>query len=597
MAFLIPENLRTRKDVPPGVSRLARVLQDALDDAATVWYEPLFDGSDERPDVVVLVPDVGVLVLEVLEAKSGMIQGVSGDRLLVASSSGTRLVVDPLARAQRFAETLRDRLASEPRLAVTDRLPVTASGVFTYLTREEAEAKGIGAAIDLDRCVLREDVEVGLHDAPSFRRVVATLLDTDLRDPLSEEAEKLHRALIHPDTVIGSPQLPFHAVDPDEELRVLDRTQEALAKGLGEGHRVVRGVAGSGKTLVLTYRARLLAQAFPQHKVLITCFNRSLAGALGRQISAPNVTVQTIDSLINGLLWRHGQEPAPFKDTSLDDRAQPALELVRSRGARLVRYDHLLIDEAQDFPTSALQVALAHLRQGSDSLLVVADAAQNIYRNSFTWKAAGINATGRTRVLDVSYRNTREILGYAHEFLLKGGEVRLDDGRGDGDETVVVPPRLSPRHGSFPLLLHADSPAHEVLSIATRCRELLDRGTPPSAIAVLYGSQWAAGFHWPGSLVKGLAREGVPCFWVTDPDSRSNRDNVGADPSKVTLSTIHSAKGLEWKHVFLCGYLDDKPERDLILNRRLVYVGMTRATDELVLTVSGHHPYIADLET
>lgn len=32
------------------------------------------------------------------------------------------------------------------------------------------------------------------------------------------------------------------------------------------------------------------------------------------------------------------------------------------------------------------------------------------------------------------------------------------------------------------------------------------------------------------------------------------------------------------------------------LNRRLIYVGMTRASHELVLTASGNHPYIADLE-
>lgn len=596
MAFLIPENLRTRNDVPPGVSRLARVLQDALEDTATVWYEPLFDPSGERPDIVVLVPDVGVLVLEILEAKSGMIQGVSGDQLIVAGPSGARSVADPLSRAARFATVLRDRLAAEPRLAAEDRLPVTAAGVFTYLTRDEADRKGIGASVDLDHCVLRDDVEEGLRDFPSFRRVVARLLDVRLRDPLSEEAEKLHRALVHPDTVIGSPQLAFHAVAREDELKVLDRKQEALAKSLGEGHRVVRGVAGSGKTLVLTYRAGLLARAFPQHTVLITCFNRSLAGALRRQLSSTNVTVQTIDSLVRDFLRRNGKDPVEFKESNLDDRARPALEILEAGGADCTRYDHLLIDEAQDFPTSALRVALAHLRDGSDSLLVVADAAQNIYRNSFTWKAAGINASGRTHVLDISYRNTQEILEYAHGFLLKGGDIRLADGRGEDDETVVVPPRLSPRHGPFPVLLHAESPSHEVVSIATRCRGLLDQGTSPGAIAILYGSQWASGFHWPSSLVKALAREGVPCFWVTDPSSSSNKDEVGADPTKVTLSTIHSAKGFEWKHVFLCGYLDDKPERDVVHNRRLVYVGMTRAIDELVLTFSRGHRYVADLE-
>ena len=38
----------------------------------------------------------------------------------------------------------------------------------------------------------------------------------------------------------------------DEDIvRVMDRKQEAFAKSLGTGHRIIRGVAGSGKTLVL----------------------------------------------------------------------------------------------------------------------------------------------------------------------------------------------------------------------------------------------------------------------------------------------------------------------------------------------------------
>ncbi len=48
--------------------------------------------------------------------------------------------------------------------------------------------------------------------------------------------------------------------------------------------------------------------------------------------------------------------------------------------------------------------------------------------------------------------------------------------------------------------------------------------------------------------------------------------------------------------MILCGYFDDKPPEESVLSRRLIYVGMTRATHALVLTYSGEHPYIADLE-
>jgi len=44
-------------------------------------------------------------------------------------------------------------------------------------------------------------------------------------------------------------------------VRVMDLQQEQLARSMGEGHRVIHGVAGSSKTMILGYRAQYLAQA------------------------------------------------------------------------------------------------------------------------------------------------------------------------------------------------------------------------------------------------------------------------------------------------------------------------------------------------
>lgn len=86
---------------------------------------------------------------------------------------------------------------------------------------------------------------------------------------------------------------------------------------------------------------------------------------------------------------------------------------------------------------------------------------------------------------------------------------------------------------------------------------------------------------------------------MTDPGPSRHKDHVGEDTSEIVLSTIHSAKGLEFSHVVLCGYLDrptDRPPDRSVLNRRLIDAGMTRATHEFVMTASGKHEYIADLE-
>lgn len=474
---------------------------------------------------------------------------------------------------------------------------MSAGGVLAYVSRSEAESAGYGRVLDLDLCLFRDDLDIALDDAGAFRRLVARLLSTEQRDPIGEEAEKVHRSFIHPETVIGAPTLPFPTATPVEELQVLDRQQEALARGLGEGHCVIRGVAGSGKTLVLTFRARHLAALHPGHRVLVTCYTRSLAGSLARQLGdLRNVEVRTIDAVIKDVVHRCTGTGIDFRP-ELTDRASAALAALNGPEMYAVgRYEHVLVDEAQDFPTPALELCVRLLADQSTSLLVVADAAQNIFRNSFTWKAAGINASGRTRVLNIGYRNTREVLEFAHNFLIKGGDVRLDAEAEATDESAVVPPVLSSRHGPVPLLLISESPPFECLRIAEHCAARIAKGSTPESIAVLYGASRAAGFDWLAALKKAFDRVGVPYRWATDPSDRSGKDTLGADPGKVVVSTIHSAKGLEWRHVVLFAIFDDRPESDRSVNRRLIYVGMTRATEELAISQSGHHRYMVDME-
>lgn len=53
---------------------------------------------------------------------------------------------------------------------------------------------------------------------------------------------------------------------------------------MNSGHPILWGVAGSGKTVVLMTRARILAEAIKEkkskEKVLATCFNLTLAAFL-----------------------------------------------------------------------------------------------------------------------------------------------------------------------------------------------------------------------------------------------------------------------------------------------------------------------------
>lgn len=77
---------------------------------------------------------------------------------------------------------------------------------------------------------------------------------------------------------------------------------------------------------------------------------------------------------------------------------------------------------------------------------------------------------------------------------------------------------------------------------------------------------------------------------AVDPD----RDSKDGDVEFLTLSTVHSAKGLEWGRVFLMGLVDgvfpssrsltDGDDGDIEEEKRLFYVAVTRAKDELFLS-------------
>jgi excinuclease UvrABC helicase subunit UvrB len=57
----------------------------------------------------------------------------------------------------------------------------------------------------------------------------------------------------------------------------------------GLGHHVVFGVAGSGKTVLLLARARLIAGRDPAKKVLVLSYNKALADLLAAQLDKPGL--------------------------------------------------------------------------------------------------------------------------------------------------------------------------------------------------------------------------------------------------------------------------------------------------------------------
>lgn len=584
MAYLIPENIPSRNDVPESVQTVAGSFRDLVDDEVTVWLES--DGAGD-PTLLVLDPEAGLLSIE---APSQTTLGIRRSAGLFKRRNKAPRLDDVMASAHERAQMAEKLLAAEKRLGAS--VPTASTAALAMLSREDFDRLELDE--DADDYLLKED-----FSSDALRSAMKRLLGVASERPLTEPEERLVRGTLKPEIVILNAddddevdgQVLFRPpeCDPEDAIKVLDRQQERLAHHLGDGYRVVRGVAGSGKSLVLIHRARYLAEHFPQHEFLLVCFNRPLAMALADQVSAyHNVTVKTLDSLAG--------EIANLRPKSSDEWTQQreAAAKMAQESSKWSKYNAVFVDEAQDLDPPALDLAYASLRDDSDAFVIALDGAQNIYRKNARWNPPNTTARGRTTFLRTCYRNTKEIAEFAWGFLQEAGIGELSEDTLD-DPTLVIPPESTSRKGPKPTVLQSGDADDEVEAVFEFIVRQHDSGIPWGQIAVLYGTHKKRVFP----LLKRLRDSKIPELWVSDFKNRNRRNEVISAGDVVRVATMQGLKGLEFSRVALCGVNDiyDAGADDETHKRKLAYVAMTRAMDELMITVSGEGPIGRAIQT
>ena len=125
------------------------------------------------------------------------------------------------------------------------------------------------------------------------------------------------------------------------------------------------------------------------------------------------------------------------------------LELIKSQGENKRQYDAILIDEAQDFDKSWFLPIVEVLNPATNSLLITCDGLQGIYaRKRFYWSDVGIQAVGRVKRFEKSYRIPIEIGLVAQATLPK----KLKDLIDKFDEFLSTKEFVG-NHGSVEILL------------------------------------------------------------------------------------------------------------------------------------------------
>ncbi|BCL75799.1 DNA helicase [Jeongeupia sp. HS-3] len=591
MATLIPNLGSCLSRMTSGEKRFARRLEALLEDDYLCWYDVTVGVKRRRPDFLVLNPHRGLLALEVKDWKIGSI--VSATPTIIQAEFNGRMVkdVNPLLKARDFINVTIDLLKQDPlllqgpssRYAGKLCMPYGHGLVLTNISRRDFEASGLEEVMP-GHLVICQDEMTESAEAEAFQERLWHMFLHPFPCTLTLPQIDRIRWHLFPDVRIVTRQGSLF--DPPEGaaplvpdlIRVMDVQQEQLARSLGDGHRVIHGVAGSGKTMILGYRAEFLAQASPK-PVLVLCFNRALAqkltGWMAHKGLSQKVNVRTLHSWCSDMIRTYLLTRPAAGPTQFAELVQTVIDGVNRREVPAGQYSAVLIDEGHDFEPEWFRLIVQMVDPNTNALLVMYDSAQDIYQKArkrrFSFASVGIQAQGRTTILKLNYRNTAEVLGVAYAFandLLTAQEAE-DDG------APLIAPQSAGRHGPEPEFIQLPTFHDEVGCIADKLRAHNEAGTPLCDIAVLvYRNAQVE------KVVAMLNQQGIPA-----------RAGLAAptdtDTERVNVLTLHASKGLEFAMVAIPG-LGEMPyaNHDANQQARVLYVGMTRAMNNLLMTAS-----------
>lgn len=241
----------------------------------------------------------------------------------------------------------------------------------------------------------------------------------------------------------------------------------------------------------------------------------------------------------------------------------------------LDRYESVVVDEAQDLTSLSIGMLHALVGDRQDGLTLIGDGQQSIYPGGYTLGEIGISLAGRGVVLEVNHRNTRQIADFARRLVADDIVTDIEGTDAPGDTVAAIT-----RSGPEPVLRRSTRQGDLDRDLLAALRAAIEGGRVQTGdIGILAPSIAAA-----ERLLRLVRQARLPAISV--------EYYRGQTTPNIKVGTIKRAKGLEFKHVFLTDIpaaLLAEPadaEPDSVLERRRLdlrelYVGMTRARDEL----------------
>jgi len=414
-----------------------------------------------------------------------------------------------------------------------------------------------------------------------------------------------------------------------------DEQQKLSAQRWEKGPRLVRGVAGSGKTIVLANNlARRLQRSLSgqmdlfaekrQPKVAAVCFNRTLVPFITKKIEIAyrQRTGQPLPDKIvevwsyNRLMWNLAQRGLwryqKFEDTDDASRASQYLKelsFVKENDPSTFErcgFDAIYIDEGQDFSESDFRLLKELCRidaNGEPSLFVFYDDAQNLYgQQRPNWHSLGLNIVGRSHVMSECFRNTRQIVETTFNVLYGSFAVEKshvptkafgDIGMMEEKELLhnedgIWRVRFAKRNGLKPKVTVADGRPKQWAEMVQRLRWLTEeQQVRPEDINILvYYKNQVEKLLAAVEAARLPAIEGIHV-------ATTNKDELLHKRGWLSISTVASAKGYDAYCVLLANGNEFPTD---VQGRASFYVACTRAIEFLEVFATSRSGLVVEME-
>lgn len=414
----------------------------------------------------------------------------------------------------------------------------------------------------------------------------------------------------------------------DVKVFRLDTDQINIINSIKEGAKLMLACAGSGKSVLLISKCFKVASMHQEdHKshgkrFLLTCYNKNLNDMYNWRINIAgfrerNVDCVTFHKLCMDLLT----EANVLFDSSNYEEMFEIARLKLNDGTIKRRYFGIFIDEVQVFKTEWYEFCydLLEIKEKDRGFFIVCgDKSQTVANNMKHGKASWQgnprlpNFKGNSIRLEKNYRNTIEINSYINKFTEVAKNYAESKKIQFKDDADYILRGRAVRSGSIPKIIVADrrTEAQEVINAINYLNE--KKGIDLCDIAVLvpqrgYDPAKYYIYYW---ITEKLKENDIE-YSELAPEDSLNRTSYGYREG-VTLCTINSALGLDFKAVIICGLypvgahgktkseksmtsLNDEKIDDFRKNINMLYTGFTRARDELVIISSDQYSLYSKL--